>query len=289
MKNYNITIKSFLIGFAFLSGANFSRASTGDSLHYLTLKDTIFIKIDALGDKVFEHVMQENQTLYSLAKFYGLNVEELYPYNPSLKSNNVSPGQKIRVPIPNAAIKRYKDKNFKRWKYVPVYYRVTKRDNLYKIGRSLFHQSVDSVFERNHLNSSTIADGQLLEVGWMSIDGVPDSIRRARKGGGATARNKMLALNFDKQNKIGQQNGVAFWQKKGIQHTDPYCLHNFAKVGSIIAVSNPMKGSVVYAKVIGKIPKNAYGKEVIIIVAPSVARVLGAIDERFFVRIKYMK
>ena len=48
-----------------------------------------------------------------------------------------------------------------------------------------------------------------------------------------------------------------------------------------------MKGATVYAKVIGRIPNNVYGKEVIVIVAPSVAKTLGAIDERFFVKIKY--
>ena len=287
MKNfYSLLLKKFIL-IAALFPLNQSLAETGDSLKYLTLKDTIFIQLDAIGTKIFEHKMENNQTLYSLAKFYGLNVEELYPYNPKLKSNSVSPGQLIRVPIPNAAVKRFKDKNFKRWKYVPVYYKVLKHDNLFKIGKTLFHQSVDSVLTRNHLNSHTIGDGQLLEVGWMSIDGVPDSIRRIRKGNPASVRNQILSTRYQKQKKTLEQRGVAFWQKKGIQNTEPYCLHNHAKIGSIIELSNPMKGATVYAKVIGRIPNNVYGKEVIVIVAPSVAKTLGAIDERFFVKIKY--
>ena len=289
MRNYNHLLTSLLVLASFIGFTPIIHGETGDSSKYLTLKDTIFIKIDAAGDKYFEHVMENKQTLYSLAKFYGLNVEELYPYNPSLKSNSVEPGQKIKVPIPNAAIKRFKDKNFKRWKYIPVYYRVMKKDNLYRIGKILFHQSVDSVLARNRLSNQTIADGQLLEVGWISIDGVSDSIRRARKGDGTSLRNRALGAGFTKQKKSGEQNGVAFWQKKGIINTEPYCLHNSARVGSIMSISNPMKGTTVFAKVIGKLPKNAYGREVIIILAPSVAKKLGALDERFFVKIKYTK
>ena len=48
-----------------------------------------------------------------------------------------------------------------------------------------------------------------------------------------------------------------------------------------------MNFKTLYAKVIGKIPQNAFGDEVIIIVSPSVAKQLGAKDERFFVKIKY--
>jgi hypothetical protein len=50
-----------------------------------------------------------------------------------------------------------------------------------------------------------------------------------------------------------------------------------------------MSGKTVYAKVIGKMPDNAYGNEVVVIVAPSVAKMLGAVDEKFFVKMKYVE
>jgi hypothetical protein len=83
-----------------------------------------------------------------------------------------------------------------------------------------------------------------------------------------------------------EQRGAAFWQKKGNMKTDLYCLHRTAKAGSIMSITN-MNGKTVYAKVIGKMPENAYGHEVVIIVAPSVAKLLGAVDENFFVKLKY--
>ena len=76
-----------------------AHASWGDSTKYLTLKDTLFITLDEKSnEKIYQHKIIKGQNLYSLARFYGLNEEELFPYNPTLKSNVVGIGQLIRVP-----------------------------------------------------------------------------------------------------------------------------------------------------------------------------------------------
>jgi LysM repeat protein len=258
---------------------------TGDSTKYLTLKDTIFIRLEANGEKIFEHKMDKKQTLYSLARFYGMNVEMLYPYNANLKLSSVDVGTKVRVPIPNGAIIRYKTKDFKSWKYVPVYFRVQKGDNLFKIAKTLFHQPVDSVLAKNKLTNKTLSDGQLLHVGWMSVAGIPDSVRLKSRRTVSPDYNKGI---FVKQGgKSHEQKGVAVWQKKGSMKTESYCLHRTAKIGSMVEITNPMKSRSIYAKVIGKIPDNSQGHEVIILLAPMVAKSLGAVDERFYVKIKY--
>jgi LysM repeat protein len=267
-----------------------SFANQGDSTHYLTLKDTLFITLnDDTGEKIFDHKIQKGQNLYGLARFYGLNEEELYPYNPSLKSNKVGIGQVIHVPIPNAAIKRFKGDNFKRWKFAPIMFVVKKKDNLYKIAKTLFHMPIDSVVKWNNLPDETIQPGQVLHVGWMSIEGVADTIRAMRKGA-TDIRGKLLQNDFAKvKSKTKEQKGAAYWQKNGNQNTDLYCLHRTAKVGSTIAITNNMNNKTVYAKVIGKIPDNAYNNETVIIVAPSVAKLLGAKDEKFFVKVRFVE
>ena len=266
-----------------------AHASWGDSTKYLTLKDTLFITLDEKSnEKIYLHKITKGQNLYSLARFYGLNEEELFPYNPTLKSNTVGIGQLIRVPIPNASIKRFKGDNFKRWKYAPIAFKVKKGDNLFKIAKTLFHMPIDSVVKWNNLPNQTISPGQLLHVGWISLDGVPDSIRTLRKGT-VDLKKKQLEDNFTKQKKTVEQRGAAFWQKKGNQNTDYYCLHRNAKIGSTISIMNGMNFKTIFAKVIGKIPDNAYGNEVVIIVAPSVAKQLAAKDEKFFVKIKYVE
>ena len=275
-------IAFFLLQFTF-------SAKAGDSIKYLTAKDTLFITFnETTGEKIFEHRIQARQTLYSLAKFYGLNEEELYPYNPKLKSNIVGIGQIVRVPIPNAAIKRFKGQNFKQWKYAPIMFSVKKGDNLYKIAQTLFHMPVDSVVKWNNLPGRIIKPGQLLHVGWMNLGGVPDSIRHSFvKKSTVDVRSKMLSSHFEKQKKSSEQRGAAFWNIKGTAKTDLYCLHRTAKVGTIIAVTSTMNNKLAYAKVIGKIPENAHGAETVLIVAPSVAKLLGAKDEKFFVKIRF--
>jgi LysM repeat protein len=267
-----------------------SFAYQGDSTRYLTLKDTLFITYNEdTGEKIYEHKIAKGQNLYSLARFYGLNEEELYPYNPTLKSNKVGIGQVVHVPIPNAAIKRFKGDNFKRWKYAPIMFVVKKKDNLYKIAKTLFRMPIDSVMKWNNLPDQTIQPGQLLHVGWMSIDGVADTIRSMRKGA-VDIRGKLLQKDFaNVKGKAKQQKGAAIWQKNGNQNTDLYCLHRTAKVGSTIAVTNNMNNKTVYAKVIGKIPEKAYNDETVLIVAPSVAKLLGAKDEKFFVIIRFVE
>ncbi len=253
---------------------------------YLTYKDTVFISLDPkTNEKIYEHTIQEGQTLYSLARHYGLNEEELYPYNPNLKSNALSNGKKIRIPIPNVAIKRFKTANFKRWQFAPIMFKVKQGDNIFKIAKTLFHMPVDSVVKWNNLKSPTIAPNQLLHVGWISINGVPDSMRALRKTKIAL-REKALQTKFEKIKSTTSQRGAAFWQVKGNTNTDLYCLHRTAKNGSILLVTNMMNKKSVAARVIGKIPDNYFGKDIIIIVAPSVAKLLGAHDARFFVDVK---
>ena len=272
---------------AFWAFPNFSFASTGDSTKYLTSKDTLFITLDEkTGEKIFEHRIVKSQTLYSLARFYGMNEEQLFPYNLTLKSNKVSIGQVVRVPIPNMAIKRFKGQNFKRWKYVPILFIVQKQDNLYKIAKRIFHMPPDSVMAWNNMENDVIAPGQTLLVGWMNLEGVSDTFRAVKKST-VDVRAKELSDKFVKLKKTVEQRGAAFWQKNGNQHTDYYCLHRTAKVGTIISISNGINGKTSFAKVIGKIPENAYSNEVVVILAPSVAKQLGAKDEKFFVTIKY--
>lgn len=262
--------------------------TTGDSTKYLTAKDTLFICLDErTGEKVFEHYIAPKQNLYRLARFYGMNEEELFPYNPTLKSNIVGIGQKVNVPIPNPAIRRFKGDNFKRWKFAPIVIIVKKGDNLFNIAKRMFRMPVDSVMKWNNMTTQTVSVGQRLHVGWMSLDGVPDSLRSMRKEGAADIRSKMLADDFKKQKKTVQESGAAFWQLKGNAKTDLYCLHRTAKAGTVIAVQNTMNNKTVYTKVIGPMPENVYGHETIIVVAPSVAKLLAAKDEKFFVRIKY--
>ncbi|MDX1941897.1 MAG: LysM peptidoglycan-binding domain-containing protein [Saprospiraceae bacterium] len=263
--------------------------ATGDSLRYLTPKDTIFLSVDEFGEKIFEHHIERKQTLFSLGKFYGLSVEELYYYNPGLKENVISIGQAIKVPIPNRAIIRYKQKGFDEKNHIPVIYIVKKGDTMFGVAKRFFRMDIADVMQRNALKSETLSIGQQLLMGWMNLEGVPEDYHDTGISPSARRNNAMRKIYFREQGKAKEKEhqGVAFWQKQSKEDSDFYALHRHAAINSVIEVNNPMSKVTVYVKVIGRIPDTAYDNNVAVVLSPLAAKTLGARDPRFFVKVKY--
>ena len=268
--------------------------ATGDSLKFLTAKDTIFLSMNGYQEKIFTHVLEKGQTLYSLARFYGLKLEEVYAYNPRLKKEGYKPGDGVIIPIPNRAILRYKNSSYRVWNYVPVFYEVKKGDTFYGISKRYFKMPIDTILQRNSLPPDWgLSKGQKLHIGWMSRHGIPDSIRQIRGGPLWEKSYAMRNAYFQKKSvkREYKQSGAANWnQEKGGGTGDLYVLHPYAPIGSIMSISSPLLNRTVYAKVIGRMPSRAYDKdETKVVVSPAVAKMLGARDPRFFVEIRYLK
>ncbi len=265
--------------------------ATGDSTRYLTPQDTVFLYASASGEKMFVHTLEKKQTLFSLAKFYGLSVEELYFYNPGLEAQSLKVGQKIHIPIPNRAIVRYRINNFMESNYVQVYHVVQKGETMFRISRYYYEMPKEIIMQRNGMLNTDLKVGQALQVGWISLDGVPEDFR---SGGGSpiSRRNNALQKVFARntaEKPLISDSGAAFWKKSSGESSDFYALHRHAPVNSIIEITNPMKNRVIYAKVAGRIPDTAYTDDVKVIVSSVVANLLGAKDQRFFVKIRYQK
>ncbi len=285
MKNY---LALFLL---FLAGG--MEAMTGDSTRYISPEDTIFLTIGKYQQKIFHHEIEKGQTLYSLSKFYGLSLDEVYLYNPQLLEQVLAPQQRISIPIPNRAIIRYTPPDFQRDQHAPIFYVVKKGDTFFSISTRLFKMPMDTIALRNNLTSASLSIGQRLFIGWFNINGVPESYRKFRgnpewQGShhlrGRYIKSKARAIDREKL-----EQGVAYWQKNTGAESDLYALHRKAPLNSVIAVTNPMNKRKVYAKVIGRIPENVYSSDVIVVISPKVAEFLGAKDPRFFVKLRYLK
>ncbi len=48
------------------------------------IKDTIVVRLDETYGKYMEHRVEKKQTLFSLAIAYGIDLYDVYDYNPSL-------------------------------------------------------------------------------------------------------------------------------------------------------------------------------------------------------------
>lgn len=254
---------------------------------FLSPKDSIYLHVNEAGQKIIQHIVRPKQTLFSLAKFYGLGLDELYLYNPEFQTDPaLKIGSKVNIPVPNMAIKRYRSKSFTAAKNVPIYYVVQDGETLFQISKRHFGMPVDTVLKRNKLKTDQIKPGQLIFMGWMGITGIPAKWRKSKK----TEENIDLRAEFDdhksKLKEVSAQ-GVCFWQRDSNEKGDLYALHRHAKIGTSVVVVNPMNKKTVYAKVIGRIP-DGYEKNIEVILSPAAARKLGAKDPRFFVKVRYL-
>lgn len=253
----------------------------------LSSKDTLLLTV-ANGKKFVMHPVKAKQTFYSISKYYSLSLEELYENNPQFRSDpTLYLGSKVKIPIPNLAIKRYKAKKFVASKNVPIYYVVQEGDNLYQICKRNFDMPVDSVLKRNKLKSSAIKPGQMLLVAWMGTEGVKPEWRPAKQATQSDALKTQYEQEKTKHKEVDSQ-GVCFWQKDSKEKGDLYALHREAAIGTVIQVINPMGGHPVYAKVIGRIPEG-YERNIEVVLSPEAARKIGAHDPKFFVKVKFLK
>lgn len=263
---------------------------TGDSLHYLTPQDTIFLSSGLYGQKVFVHEMEPNQTLYSLSRFYGLTLDELYFYNPANEGGRYGVGSKIKIPIPNRSIIRYQPKDYADTSYVPLYYVVRKGETMYHVAQRLFKLPIDTLMDRNNLISPTLSVGHKLIIGWMSIKGVPDNYRQFR-GHPLWQKSNAYRRKYSadkRRKKEYRRKGPAVYIEGTKSTSDLLVMHKYAPIGSIVQVTNPMKKRIIYAKVVAKTPAT-YDANIEIVVSPRVGKMLGARDRKFYVKTRYLK
>jgi len=263
---------------------------TGDSLSYLTPQDTIFLSAGSYGQKVFTHIMEPKQTLYSLSKFYGLTLDELYFYNPNNEGGQYGAGSRIKIPIPNRSIIRYKPSDYSPYLYVPIYYVVKKGETMYHVAQRLFKLPIDTIMDRNNLIEPVLSVGHKLFIGWMDIYGIPDAYRQF-KGHPLWQKSYAYKKKYyaaKQRKKEYRRKGPAVFINGTKSTSDLLVMHKYAPVGSIVQITNPMKNRTLYAKVIAKTPP-AYDANVEIVVSPRVGKMLGVRDKKFYVKTRYLR
>ncbi len=251
------------------------------------LPDTVFLTLGPKKEKLIDHVVCRGQTLYSIAPFYGLMPQNVLNANKQLDMNALRVGQILKVPIPNIAITRFKKDGFVDSLKVPLVYKVKHGETLYTISKKYFRMPIDTIMQRNNLMNYHLSVGMPLHIGWMDKRGVPDSIQMKIK---RIFTKKMLTEeDYKRKNKEildFDQQGIAFWQKGAKSGGRSMTLHRTAKIGSMITIINPMTKKKIRTKVVGRIPP-VFPRDVILVLSPSTARRLGAVDARFYVKIKY--
>ncbi len=269
-----------------------SAQGTGDSLQYLRPQDTLFAEVLGPGVLTFTHHYAKGQTLYSLAAHYGLKLDMLYAFNPSLRNApTLQEGQPVAIPLPPAAIIKYWSDFPEDGSCAPVFYKVKRGDTFYGLAKRCFQIEMDTLLQRNGLTTFQLSPGMVLHIGWLSTHGIPETVQMSNMCGLPPPMSKYcLQFTSTTLQKMPQaQRGAAYWTRDVKASSDAIALHREAAIGSIIHLYNPRNQREAYARVIGRIDPRRYANDVIIIISPAVAEALGSKDARFFVEIEYFR
>lgn len=272
----------------FLLGLPLSLKATGDSSQYLLPTDTLQLSVSSFGEKLIDHHFEKGQTLFSLSKFYGLSVEELKYYNPGLM-DGVRIGDKVQIPIPNRAIVRYPDASFDYTAYAPLYYSIEQGDTYYGLSKRIFKMPMEELRRRLLPADEQLRAGQRLFVGWISVSGIPESYRLVR-GHPLFRKNQELRPLYLRQangKEVSITAGAATSLRNSQNQSSFLVLFDGAPEGSYVEVFYPLRNRRVLAKVVGKIPVSLYEPNIRLVVSPLTAKLLGAKDNEFYVKIFY--
>jgi len=136
----------------------------------LSIGQTIKIPNSNVGDNnegegdFLIYIVKSGDSLYSIAKKYGLNVEDIKRVN-NLMSDTLSIGQHLKLPFSDNNVIKIGSSCYGEGYSEPTYvtYVVKRGDSLYVIAKK-FGVSVDSIKKLNNLTSNNLSIGQVLKI-----------------------------------------------------------------------------------------------------------------------------
>lgn len=255
--------------------------------------DSIFIEIE--NEQYYAiHQRKKGESLYKIARFYAVHVNDIYINNPSYGPGNTEIA--LRIPIRPRMLRRHPPTAQEQSNYYPVFYRVKPSEGLYRIARVYFNMPVEVLKERNGLKSNNLKINQVLHTAWFHRMGVSEDLRKAPfvLTGVLGKQNDKFKAKYEAKKGDAEEfmyQGVASWPKgqKLSDQTSVYVLYSGRKVGSIVRVENPMTNRFVYAEVIAPLPDAARDAEHLIMLSPALAHALGGLDKVFHVKVYHPK
>ncbi len=223
----------------------------------------------------FTHIIQPEETIYSISKQYRTSPETIQKTN-SENLAIIHAGQIITVPYQDSLITYQTDQN-PLYDYYEVYYQVRPKDNLFAICRRYFNLDIAQIMTSNHLPSQKLDVGQILFLGYYPLP----------TAGTKKVDTTILVENLSVKKGYVKKNGTAILNKSA-SGNGSFVLHRSARLNSEIEIYSPLTKRTTIAKVIGRLPNNLYDPEVDMIVSNGLAKTLHVYDKKFFVKQTYL-
>ena len=234
--------------------------------------------------------LEPGMTLYSLSKKYNVAIDSIFAANPDLDPHSIPLGYPVNIPIYSSSISLTPPPSTETT--LSLYYRVQPKETLYRISKTYLDIGPEAITTLNPTVEQGLAIGQILLIGWYTPSAIKPPLAASTfsiyKDSAMTSPKDYIMEAHLEGTKVYEQKGLAVW-KPGNMNAHYYVLHPTAKVGSYMEITNPMLKRTITAKVAGHIPPGLYQSNVGIVVSPSTARALGALDQQFYARWRYVE
>lgn len=206
---------------------------------------------------VIEHVVAPRETLFAIARQYGLTVATLRKLN-SLPDSHIETGQRLIVSASG-----------------PIASNPGQLEEVAQAGKSAAETEDDPTAEEEPEEEKVYTSTPT------PVLGTPDQVA---KNESENKKNKDLP----KLVRQVKESGVAAWlSNSSLNQAKSVALHNTVPSGTIVKVTNPANQRSIMVKVVGAIPQNAETENALIIISQSASQLLGIRDNRFRVNLTY--
>lgn len=231
----------------------------------------------------FLHEVQKGETLYSLTKSFGIGYDQVYDMATLSVVQSLKVGDSILIQFDRS---RYTIQEPVK-EAAPVIYQVKPGDNLFRLSRILLGIHEDQISRLNGKGDLSIKVGEIILMGYYLPPHKEEIGGRIHKQEAIDKWDEAPESEGESVRIQVSENGMALWYEDEAFGDEKYVMHAYAIPGTYMLIYNPMNKRKVKAKVIGNIPPNTYPKEVHVLLSPGVAKALGALDTRFYVKFKY--
>lgn len=225
--------------------------------------------------------VNKKQTLYQIARKFDISIDSISNYNRELLKDGLKENSILLLPLAKERIVQTVLNN--QAKPLPLYYRVKNGENLFHVCKRKLGIPMDVLLKLNPNYTANLKAGDILCIGFYTNA----SDLREPKDGVQREFGQMTLADLQIVKPLNKfSNGVAVYEYDVLGSGRLFALHNEAEMDSYIEIQNPVLNRKIIAKVIGRIPP-IYEKDIQLVVSAEAARLLGSIDKRFFVSIRY--
>jgi hypothetical protein len=242
----------------------------------------LFVKNDKL---FFLHEVEAGNTIYGLSKKYQIDPTLILSFHAMEPAKNLNIGDSLLIQFDR---NRYQyDKSEK--SLFTLIYVVKQGDTFFKLSRIMLGIKEDKLLMLNQKETTDLKVGEVILMGYYNQWQVnKNEIDKSNESNLQKWDDNVNNTDEVSKSWVNDQ-GVAIWYEDDQFGEEKFVMHSHAIPGTYMLLYNPMNKRKVKAKVIGNIQANTYPKEIQVLLSPAVAKSLGALDTRFYVKFKYEK